>query len=722
LGNKIAVSNGIGTTTFGYNELSQVTFETHNIVALNNSYTINYTYNLSGGVASVSDPQQAARKIEYSFDKVGRTAGASITLNGSTIASESNAKYRAWGGLKEYESQLNATGTSHMSYSYDAAQRVSGYQADQVSMYYYRYADGKVKKTTNGQSDLLSKQFDRIFRYHNVGRLWQGKSGKAANGDPGLGDYDTPYSQTIGYNSFSEETSVGGSHWNHSVHNYEPPINALTGRASTSTYDVAGNVRLERIYSNPTEVFRTYTWDAAGRQVETVDPPAPNSGSGTVYYYSAYDGDGRRVENRKVNGQDSFSTFELRSTVLGGEVIGTVVRDNNHPTVPQPHEFSAPGIDGTLKWKTGLPDEMAAFEWTAPEGLISKGEPLDPRGADVEWQDPYHGAESGAGSSYPEFPDASNPASCVNRDQPFSCTLEQKMNAEFERVKANWQKHKDLRDAGRQAALDDLHEARQTHSTDKLIASPGVATQVAPEGQPNATGDTQDPCAYGTDGGPNNCSVDVHIGGKTGPDPVGPDAMASNLDDFYEAVNAIRGILGENKGDNPCANFYGGAAPKILDGIVSKVESQGKSTFKFYDDPGLGISTSFFSTGNGFMGPSTLFNFDGSTTLVMSGTDPAGFNINTNGPFVSSFSKSVGSFGSANLKARVLLILHEIGHLTIAGLTPTTSVARYGGKAHVYEEETVTPLLPLDGKDNRKSRENTEKVEKACGGQIQKLK
>jgi len=165
-------------------------------------------------------------------------------------------------------------------------------------------------------------------------------------------------------------------------------IAASTGRVSTSSYDRAGNVLTEVIWHGNPNVSRTYTWDAAGRQVQTIDPPAPNSGAGTAYYHSDFDGDGQRIQNRLVHGNDNLSTFEVRSSVLGGAVISTIKKDNNDPNGAQPYEFSAPAIDGTLKWGGWPGFEAADFEWTAPEGLISKGEPLDLRGADVEWSSP----------------------------------------------------------------------------------------------------------------------------------------------------------------------------------------------------------------------------------------------------------------------------------------------------------------------------------------------
>jgi hypothetical protein len=83
--------------------------------------------------------------------------------------------------------------------------------------------------------------------------------------------------------------------------------------------------------------------------------------------------------------------------------------------------------------------------------------------------------------------------------------------------------------------------------------------------------------------------------------------------------------------------------------------------------------------------------------------------INGNGPFYRrkftnshSFVPGIGSFEANSKEGRVLMFLHELGHM-VKGPS--------GGW-----------LLPDDGQDDAVSRDNTRKIENVCGHQIRSLK
>jgi hypothetical protein len=252
-----------------------------------------------------------------------------------------------------------------------------------------------------------------------------------------------------------------------------------------------------------------------------------------------FDGDGQRIQNRKVQGNDNLSTFEIHSSVLGGAVIGTIKKDINHPNDAQPYEFGAPAIDGTLKWNVGLLDEMANFEWTAPEGLISKGEPLDLRGADVEWSSPYEHASGEAGGSYPAFPDASNPGRCAFVDGPMSCSLEEKFEQEYDRVKGIIDSKKKNAGSGPTGVAHEAqhsHNAMRTKSTNKPADAPSSAQTVASASSPSASGHGPNAGNAGDDSFDFDAyhqidptTVDVKIDPE-GPDIVAVDATAGMMD------------------------------------------------------------------------------------------------------------------------------------------------------------------------------------------------
>ena len=142
---------------------------------------------------------------------------------------------------------------------------------------------------------------------------------------------------------------------------------------------------------------------------------------------------------------------------------------------------------------------------------------------------------------------------------------------------------------------------------------------------------------------------------------------------------------------NECSDFFGGpsASVAIFNSFIGKVRR------------------SYFST---------------SIAIQMSGPTVTGFNmttktkyrlfdkvsINRNGPFyrrkylISEPSVSgVGRFEPNTKEARVLMFLHELGHL--------------------LQGQSGDWLLPDDGADEVLSRDNTRKIENVCGNQIKNL-
>jgi hypothetical protein len=142
---------------------------------------------------------------------------------------------------------------------------------------------------------------------------------------------------------------------------------------------------------------------------------------------------------------------------------------------------------------------------------------------------------------------------------------------------------------------------------------------------------------------------------------------------------------------NECSDFFGGSASSV-DGF------------------------------NGLMGNARKDYFTNSIGIRMTGATVNVFNmrtrskyrifskvsINGNGPFYRrKFSVTqptvpgVGTFAANTKEARVLMFLHELGHVVQSG----------DGKW----------LLPDDGGNDELSRENTRKIESVCGNQIKSL-
>jgi len=141
---------------------------------------------------------------------------------------------------------------------------------------------------------------------------------------------------------------------------------------------------------------------------------------------------------------------------------------------------------------------------------------------------------------------------------------------------------------------------------------------------------------------------------------------------------------------NACSNFFGGiSVVESFNALISKVR-------KDYVSSAIGIRMSGTIT--------NFFNFKTKNQYRL-------FNkvsINGNGPFYRKKTTttepsvpSVGRFGANTKEARVLMFLHELGHMV--------------------KGESGTWLLPDDGKDESQSRDNTKKIEDVCGEQIKNL-
>jgi hypothetical protein len=141
---------------------------------------------------------------------------------------------------------------------------------------------------------------------------------------------------------------------------------------------------------------------------------------------------------------------------------------------------------------------------------------------------------------------------------------------------------------------------------------------------------------------------------------------------------------------NECSNFFGGvSAVDSFNALISKVR-------KDYFSAAIGIRMS------------------GTTTNILNLKTKNQYrlfdkvSINGNGPFYRKRTTttqpsvpSVGRFGANTKEARVLMFLHELGHMV--------------------KGESGTWLLPDDGKDEVRSRDNTRKIEDVCGEQIKNL-
>ena len=90
------MTDGLGSVSYAYNQLSRMTSETRTINGVG-TYTLGYDYNLAGELKTITSP--FGETLNYGFDSVGRLQN--INASGY-YASQflSSAQYRAWGTLK----------------------------------------------------------------------------------------------------------------------------------------------------------------------------------------------------------------------------------------------------------------------------------------------------------------------------------------------------------------------------------------------------------------------------------------------------------------------------------------------------------------------------------------------------------------------------------------------------------------------------------------------
>lgn len=142
---------------------------------------------------------------------------------------------------------------------------------------------------------------------------------------------------------------------------------------------------------------------------------------------------------------------------------------------------------------------------------------------------------------------------------------------------------------------------------------------------------------------------------------------------------------------NECSDFFGGssASVEIFNSLIGKVR-------KGYFSSSIGIRMSGKAV--------NVFNMETKRRYRLFDQ----VSINGNGPFyrrkhfvAQPSVPGVGSFEANTKEVRVLMFLHELGH--------------------IVKGQSGDWLLPDDGQDDVLSRDNTKKIEDVCGDQIRNL-
>lgn len=291
-------SSSINGTYFGYDSMGRVNQQRQ--VTGGNVYSLSYTYNLAGLLATETYP--SGRVLTHSYDNAARLS----QISDGTTTFASSLGYSPNGSMV---SETWGNGAVH-SIAYNSAQQVSQIKLKQSSSgselqrYDYLYgqvtqSSGSVDKTKNngqiGRVDGVingssTKEWDQRFSYDELGRLTT-----AAEYLQGTGGSPT-WKQEFTYDRYGNRFQSGSG-------NTVPPnyttvvssdIDANTNRFITSgstpvTYDAAGNITQDAKFR-----FMNYTYDANNRQLTAAATDSDNSQT------SVYDCVGQRVQTASM--------------------------------------------------------------------------------------------------------------------------------------------------------------------------------------------------------------------------------------------------------------------------------------------------------------------------------------------------------------------------------------------------------------------------------------
>jgi YD repeat-containing protein len=360
-GNRTSMLDGLGSVSYEYNSLSQVTAEsrdfTDNLSGVPNGvFRLEYSYALNGQLNSLKDPY--GQEINYGHDKLGRLSTVTGSSFGGVTSYASNAHYRAWGGLQSlsYSNGTTMSLTFNNRLQADHYQLVKNGTETLLTKDYSFYADGQLRKL----DDQLDDKFDRSNTYDQLGRPATAKTGLEARGGTATGSQlnDLPYRQSFVYNAFGNLKERGGLRWG------EPPLGNFNYNYSNDRvthpgwlYDADGR----ELSGGEGYDSLLSTYDAAGQLVVMTRERPGGSINETNRYFDGNGREGKRQERSyQETSPDNWEwysappTYYIRSAVLGGEVVSDA--DNGGGKVRT--YVRANGAE--LAWQNGVASSPAA--------------------------------------------------------------------------------------------------------------------------------------------------------------------------------------------------------------------------------------------------------------------------------------------------------------------------------------------------------------------------
>ncbi len=391
-GNRTSMSDGLGSKSYQYDQLSRLTSETRTINGVG-TFPLNYAYNVGGELTSITDPFGA--NVGYQYDNAGRLNR--VTGSGLGVAEYiSQIDYRAWGGAKRliYGNNL----TTNLTYnSRLLASRYQGLQASNVRLgaEYQYYADGRVRYS----QDLTDNRMDRSYVYDHAARTVQAQSGAEARAEPPTDD--RPYRQAYSYDEWDNPTLRASRHW---TEDFNFSASYLNNRNSQYNYDAEGNYTGHE--DAMTQQEDSHAYDAAGFETASSDHDFTGLQI-TRITARGFDGDGQMVKEEISSvcptclpsspGADYF----IRSSVLGGQLVATLDNQGHKilsyvyadgQLIASRGDFY--GQQGAVEWRHSAPSGSTQWRTYASfggDGSVGRLE-LDPVGADAGTENPYLGS------------------------------------------------------------------------------------------------------------------------------------------------------------------------------------------------------------------------------------------------------------------------------------------------------------------------------------------
>jgi RHS repeat-associated protein len=296
-------NNVVGSTTYNYDTLSRMKWEERTFGGLSGAYRISYGYNTAGSLTSVTNPWNV--EVGYIHDRVGRLRGVSGANYAGVSFYAHNMDYRAFGAVK-FMNYGNNPRT--FSASYDTRMRMTEWKVPDVMWWQFAYDKfGEQTGRVTYAKNMYDATLNRSYEYDQWRRLYASHTGAEADVHVGLRAYQNPPIQQHEYGPYAQLRFYDV--WGNQVQRIgwggaNPSLTAsyTNNRKDGHQYDFAGNLTGDG--------GQEFTYDATGQQAWAT------AGNTSQEY------DGNALRTRRVeNGQ---TTYYLRSTVLGGQVVAEI--------------------------------------------------------------------------------------------------------------------------------------------------------------------------------------------------------------------------------------------------------------------------------------------------------------------------------------------------------------------------------------------------------------